>query len=159
MVNHEDPACRYTVPRNNSPVLSFQCTLHLLPPFHRGGHREHRHVSNEPRARRINGTTSHVNYERKPRETSPRRLPCGSCGRDAYQEHARIRIVSGIGSNAIQMSVEVWSSSFVSTLITFETKGNLNLGICSIVEHSKSCAIVLLAPARFDVSRISAKHL
>lgn len=70
MVNHEDRAYRYTVPRNNSPGFFLKRTLSLsLSPFRapRRDHRQLRFTLDEPRTCQINGTGSHVNYERKPR--------------------------------------------------------------------------------------------
>lgn len=70
MVNHEDRAYRYTVPRNNSPGFFLKRTLSLsFSPFRapRRDHRQLRFTLDEPRTCQINGTGSHVNYERKPR--------------------------------------------------------------------------------------------
>lgn len=70
MVNHEDRAYRYTVPRNNSLGFFLKRTLSLsLSPFRapRRDHRQLRFTLDEPRTCQINGTGSHVNYERKPR--------------------------------------------------------------------------------------------
>lgn len=67
MVNHHrDRAYRYTVPRNNSLRLFPQ--INSLSLSLRGrNHRQLRFTLDEPRTCRINGTGSHVNYERKPR--------------------------------------------------------------------------------------------
>lgn len=96
MVNHEDRAYRYTVPRNNSPGFFLKRTLSLsLSPFRapRRDHRQLRFTLDEPRTCQINGTVTLITSES--RDESYRRR------RQDTETRVHPRIVSGIGNIAI----------------------------------------------------------